>query len=154
MEDTEYALPLGESTKRAVLQIPLLSSRATPRDEDWKSRLGQELKSLIKYVEMCKLADTEWFRLQPENKTGTKWTGTCWYVHEMKKYEFKLEFELPVAYPMSPFELVLPELDGKTPKMYRGGKICLSTHFKPLWSRNVPRFGIAHALALGVSSLP
>ena len=29
----------------------------------------------------------------------------------------------------------LPELDGKTAKMYRGGKICLSDHFKPLWAR-------------------
>ena len=33
----------------------------------------------------------------------------------------------------------------------RGGKICLTDHFKPLWARNVPHFGIAHALALGVS---
>ena len=36
--------------------------------------------------------------------------------------------------------------------MYRGGKICLTDHFKPLWARNVPKFGIAHAMALGVSS--
>lgn len=34
--------------------------------------------------------------------------------------------------------------------MYRGGKICLTEHFKPLWARNVPKFGIAHAMALGV----
>lgn len=33
----------------------------------------------------------------------------------------------------------------------RGGKICLTDHFKPLWARNVPHFGIAHAMALGVS---
>ena len=32
----------------------------------------------------------------------------------------------------------------------RGGKICLTDHFKPLWARNVPKFGIAHAMALGV----
>ena len=32
----------------------------------------------------------------------------------------------------------------------RGGKICLSDHFKPLWARNVPKFGIAHAFALGL----
>ena len=25
--------------------------------------------------------------------------------------------------------------------MYRGGKICLTDHFKPLWGRNVPKFG-------------
>ena len=30
-------------------------------------------------------------------------------------------------------------------------KICMTDHFQPLWARNVPRFGIAHALALGVS---
>lgn len=36
--------------------------------------------------------------------------------------------------------------------MYRGGKICLSDHFKPLWARNVPKFGIGHAMALGVNN--
>ncbi len=36
---------------------------------------------------------------------------------------------------------------------FRGGKICLTDHFKPLWARNVPKFGIAHAMALGVCCL-
>ena len=27
----------------------------------------------------------------------------------------------------------------------------MTDHFKPLWARNVPKFGIAHAMALGVS---
>ena len=27
----------------------------------------------------------------------------------------------------------------------------MTDHFKPLWGRNVPKFGIAHAMALGVS---
>jgi ufm1-conjugating enzyme 1 len=62
-------------------------------------------------------------------------------------------------------EIAIPERDGKTAKMYRyvyllifmanlsfsGGKICMTDHFQPLWAQNVPRFGIAHALALGVS---
>ncbi len=26
----------------------------------------------------------------------------------------------------------------------------LSAHFKPLWAKNVPHFGIAHALAMGL----
>lgn len=26
----------------------------------------------------------------------------------------------------------------------------MSDHFKPLWARNVPKFGIAHAMALGL----
>ena len=55
-----------------------------------------------------------------------------------------------MSYPEVAPELELPELDGKTAKMYRGGKICLDIHFKPLWSKNVPRFGIAHALAMGL----
>ena len=63
-----------------------------------------------------------------------------------------LIFQIPVTYPSTAIEIALPELDGKTAKMYRGGKICLTDHFKPLWARNVPRFGIAHAFALGVSS--
>ena len=29
----------------------------------------------------------------------------------------------------------------------------MTDHFKPLWARNVPRFGIAHAMSLGVSVL-
>ena len=58
--------------------------------------------------------------------------------------------QLPVSYPVSPFEVVLPELVHRTVKMYRGGKICLSAHFKPLWAKNVPHFGIAHELAMGV----
>ena len=36
---------------------------------------------------------------------------------------------------------------------YRGGRICLDAHFAPLWNKNAPRFGIAHALALGVSQM-
>lgn len=59
--------------------------------------------------------------------------------------------QIPVTFPTTAPEIAIPELDGKTAKMYRGGKICLSDHFKPLWGRNVPRFGIAHAMALGVS---
>lgn len=84
------------------------------------------------------------------------------------KYEFDVEFDvckphnlitevliyfllqIPVTYPTTAPEIALPELDGKTAKMYRGGKICLSDHFKPLWARNVPKFGIGHAMALGV----
>ena len=79
--------------------------------------------------------------------------------------------QIPVTYPTTAPEIALPELDGKTAKMYRGGKICLTgikynfqfiiliykiqiivstDHFTPLWARNVPKFGIAHAMALGV----
>jgi ufm1-conjugating enzyme 1 len=61
--------------------------------------------------------------------------------------------QIPVTYPGTAPEIALPELDGKTAKMFRGGKICISDHFKPLWARNTPKFGIAHAIALGVRDL-
>lgn len=65
----------------------------------------------------------------------------------------KYGFQIPVTFPTTVPEIAIPELDGKTAKMYRGGKICLSDHFKPLWAKNVPKFGIAHAMALGVRLL-
>lgn len=70
---------------------------------------------------------------------------------EKCNFIFVINSKIPVTYPATAPEIALPELDGKTAKMYRGGKICLTDHFKPLWGRNVPRFGIAHAMALGVS---
>eukprot|EP00126_Sphaerothecum_destruens_P000881 Sdes_comp11597_c0_seq1m2785 len=93
--------------------------------------------------------DNDWFRLE-SNKEGTKWFGKCWFVHHWLKYEFEVEFDIPVTYPETAPEIALPQLDGKTAKMYRGGKICLTDHFKPLWGKNVPKFGIAHVLALGL----
>uniref|UniRef100_A0A803YGD8 Ubiquitin-fold modifier-conjugating enzyme 1 n=1 Tax=Meleagris gallopavo TaxID=9103 RepID=A0A803YGD8_MELGA len=70
----------------------------------------------------------------------TRWSGRCWHIHELLKYEFAIEFEIPVTYPNTAPEIAIPELDGKTAKMY-------SDHFKPLWARNVPKFGLAHLMA-------
>lgn len=76
-----------------------------------------------------------------------RWTGKCWYIYNFVRYEFDLQFEIPATYPSTPIEMELPELDGKTHKMYRGGKICLDIHFAPLWAKHQPKLGIAHALA-------
>ncbi|XP_014371692.2 ubiquitin-fold modifier-conjugating enzyme 1 [Papilio machaon] len=141
---------VDESTRKTLSSIPLLKTKAGPRDKElWVNRLKEEYQALIKYVENNKSADNDWFRLESD-KTGTRWFGKCWYVHNLLKYEFDLEFDIPVTYPTTAPELALPGLDGKTAKMYRGGKICLTDHFKPLWARNVPKFGIAHAMALGL----
>ncbi|KAL1240673.1 Ubiquitin-fold modifier-conjugating enzyme [Trichinella spiralis] len=103
--------------KKSLSSIPVLKTKAGPRDQAlWTQRLKEEYSTLIKYIEMNKENDTDWFRLESDSN------GTRWF-----------------------------ELDGLTPKMFRGGKICLSDHFKPLWSRNVPKFGIAHAFALGLA---
>lgn len=143
--------PIDESTKRTVQKIPLLTTRAGPRDgEQWTKRLKEEYLALIQYVKMNKEADNDWFTIE-SNKAGTRWTGKCWSFHNGLRYEFDLEFEIPATYPVANPELCIPELEGKTSKMYRGGKICLTIHFAPLWQKNVPRFGVAHALALGVS---
>ena len=61
------------------------------------------------------------------------------------------QFDIPATYPTTAPEIELPELEGKTAKMYRGGKICLTIHFKPLWAKNSPHFGVAHALCLGLA---
>lgn len=150
-EGQQVALKMDEGTKSTVQKIPLLSVKAGPTEADqWIKRLKEEYTALIKYVQINKEADNDWFTLEAANKMGTRWKGKCWYIHNYLKYSFDLQFEIPVGYPQTPIELQLPELEGKTPKMYRGGKICLTIHFKPLWARNVPHFGIAHALALGL----
>lgn len=107
----------------------------------------------IQLVELTKEQGNDWFRIE-STEDGTSWFGMCWHVHNHIKYEFDLQFELPVTYPTTPPEIELPQLDGKTAKMYRGGKICLTDHFFPLWARNVPKFGIVHALLLGVCKFP
>lgn len=134
-----------------VDKIPLLTVKAGPKDAKWEERLKEEYSALIAYVRMNQEEDNEWFEIEP-NADNTKWKGRCWYFYNFQKYEFVLQFEIPATYPDTPIELELPELDGKTPKMYRGGKICLDIHFAPLWGKNVPKFGIAHALALAVKS--
>ncbi|KAL6012749.1 hypothetical protein ACLOJK_003238 [Asimina triloba] len=140
------------STKSTLTQIPLLSTKAGPRDgAAWTQRLKEEYKALIAYTSMNKSNDNDWFRISAANPEGTRWTGKCWYVYNLLKYEFDLQFDIPVTYPATAPEIELPQLDGKTHKMYRGGKICLTVHFKPLWAKNCPRFGIAHTLCLGLA---
>ena len=116
----------------------------------WGGGGAQGDAALIKYIQINKEKDSDWFTLSPQNKEGTAWKGKCWYVHNLLKYEFDLEFEIPATYPTTSPELQLPELEGKTAKMYRGGKICLTIHFNPLWAKNAPHFGLAHALCLGL----
>ncbi|CAJ0597968.1 unnamed protein product [Cylicocyclus nassatus] len=141
---------MDDATKTRLKAIPLCKTKAGPRDGDlWIERLKEEYQAIIKFVQNNKESDSDWFRLE-SNADGTKWFGKCWHYHNMVKYEFDVEFDIPITYPVTAPEIALPELDGKTAKMYRGGKICLSDHFKPLWARNVPKFGIAHAFSLGL----
>ncbi|GFE53814.1 Ufm1-conjugating enzyme 1, putative [Babesia ovis] len=147
-----------EEVKSSVLNattegIPQCATNAGPVDAaaEWEERLNEEFAALIHYVEENKANDTEWFTIDCDDK-GTKWFGECWHVHNMKTYRFRLEINIPAAYPNAPPDIVLPDLDGKTAKMYRGGSICLDAHFAPLWQKNVPRYGIAHGLALGVGT--
>lgn len=141
---------IDSQTQKTVERIPLLTVEAGPRDKDkWIERLKEELAALIQYVQINKENDNDWFQIESDD-TGMKWSGKCWYMHNLSKYEFDLQFEIPATYPSTPIELELPQLDGKTPKMYRGGKICLDIHFSPLWRANTPKFGIAHALSLAL----
>ena len=141
---------MDEHTKKTIKSIPVLRTRAGPRDAAWLERLKEEYQALIKLAQHNKDNDTDWFHLE-SNEKGTKWFGHCIHIQDYLKYQFDIEFEIPVTYPETAPEIAIPELDGKTPKMYRGGKICISDHFKPLWARNVPKFGIAHAMAMGLA---
>ena len=106
------------NTKSTLTQIPLLTTKAGPRDgAAWTQRLKEEYKSLIAYTQMNKSNDNDWFRISASNPEGTRWTGKCWYVHNLLKYEFDLQFDIPVTYPSTAPELELPQLDGKTQKV-------------------------------------
>ncbi|CAK9303871.1 unnamed protein product [Gordionus sp. m RMFG-2023] len=136
---------------KTIPNIPYLKTKAGPRDKDlWPQRLKEEYQALIAYMTKNKECDSDWFRLE-SNKEGIQWKGKCWLYQDRIKYEFDMQFEIPALYPVVAPEISLPQLDGKTAKMYRGGYICTSDHFKPLWSKNVPKFGIAHALCLGLA---
>ena len=131
--------------------LPSFKINAGPLDLLWSERLKEELVALIDLVEANTASDKDWFDIQPIDDTGLKWEGTCWYIHEHVKYVFKVQFEIPATYPATPIEIELPELDGKTAKMYRGGKICMDIHFAPLWRSMAPKYGVIHSLcyALG-----
>ncbi len=63
---------MDEQTKEKLKKIPLLTVNAGPRDgEEWIKRLKEEYAALIKYVQMNKEADMDWFFLE-SNKTGTR----------------------------------------------------------------------------------
>lgn len=141
---------MDPQVRESVSRIPLMKTKAGPRDGDnWTQRLKEEFASLIQFVENNKASDNHWFQIEC-NAQGTRWYGKCWHYYKNEKYEFDVEFDIPITYPQTTPEIALPALDGKTVKMYRGGKICMTTHFHPLWARNVPFFGISHALALGL----
>uniref|UniRef100_A0A9I9CH30 Ubiquitin-fold modifier-conjugating enzyme 1 n=1 Tax=Cucumis melo TaxID=3656 RepID=A0A9I9CH30_CUCME len=112
------------NTKSTLTQIPLLTTKAGPRDgAAWTQRLKEEYKALIAYTQMNKSNDNDWFRISAANPEGTRWIGKCWYIHNLLKYEFDLQFDIPVTYPSTAPELELPELDGKTQK------VCVSIDF-------------------------
>lgn len=56
---------VDESTRKTLANIPLLKTKAGPRDkEEWLERLKEEYCSLIKYVENNKQADNDWYLKQ------------------------------------------------------------------------------------------
>ena len=139
-----------DSEKRSTVSAPLLTINASPRDEDWPARLKEEYTSLIQYISKNKEDGNDWFKIESD-PDGKKWNGKCWHTQNYTKYEFSFEFSIPSAYPNSAPEILIPELEGKTAKMYKGGKICLTDHFFPLWARNTPKYGISHLLIFGLS---
>lgn len=131
-------------------KLPIFTINSSPLDPKWGDRLREELVALVNLVERNEEEETDWFMIEPIDEKGLKWNGTCSAIYQMRKYTFKVQFEIPATYPATPIEIELPELDGKTAKMYRGGKICMDLHFAPLWRANSPKYGIVHALCLAL----
>lgn len=61
--------------------------------EDWMTTCDHFPS--FQYVQNNKDSGTDWFRLE-SNKEGTKWFGKCWYVHNLLKYEFDVEFDVSI----------------------------------------------------------
>merc|ERR1712137_818448 len=109
MTDTEPpAVPSAgpdNETKKLMGKLPLLTVKAGPRDgKGWEDRCKEELMALIQYQKVNKENGNDWFTLTP-NRTCTRWTGKVWYVHNLLKYEFDIEFDIPVTYPTTNPEL-------------------------------------------------
>ena len=84
-------------TKRSVQKIPLLKTRAGPRDgAEWVKRLKEEYAALIQYIKQNKENDNDWFTIKSD-KNGHKWEGKCWYFYESVKYEFDLSFDVSLV---------------------------------------------------------
>ncbi|KAF7456023.1 Ubiquitin-fold modifier-conjugating enzyme 1 [Cryptosporidium felis] len=148
-----YCFPGKSPMNRYLIgdQVPPITINAGPSDNLWPERLKEELRALIGYVSLLKDSGEEWFKIKPY-QNGTRWVpeGPGHVIHRNLRPLLQKP-QIPEKYPITPFEIEIPELDGKSPKMYRGGKICLDIHFIPLWSRNCPKFGIVHALVSGLA---
>jgi len=128
-----------------------LSVKAGPLDPQWEDRLKEEYGALIQYMKQAREEGTDWFRLKATDSTGTRWEGVCWTFNQFKKYEYQFHITIPSSYPNAPPDIFVPALEGRTPKIYVGGRICLDIHFQPLWIQRVPYLGIVHALTKGLA---
>ena len=63
--------------------------------------------ALIKYIEFNKKEDNDWVKIEATNKEQTKyiyicmynnnrWKGKCWYIHNLVRYDFDLQFEVNI----------------------------------------------------------
>merc|ERR1711924_558695 len=85
--------------------------------------------AMIKYVEINKANDNDWFKLD-SNDDGTKWEGSCWYVYNLIKYEFKLEFEIPAGYPTVPIEYNCQSSMGRHRRCTAGERFVSTSTFR------------------------
>jgi hypothetical protein len=106
------------------------SSQAQTEIDAWKKRLKEEYSVLVTYMKALKADDALWFSCKevthddsgapiPDGHRGEQWRGEAWWYHENMRYKFQMIIQLPVGYPAVPPEIILPQLLGKTPKMYR-----------------------------------
>lgn len=72
------ALGAAQGARRPSGPPPNPLIRCAPRLHACRIQIRpQELQALIKYIQMNKESDTDWFTIQPQDG-GKRWTGKCW----------------------------------------------------------------------------
>ena len=104
------ACPFDVINKLHPVFVPMIEERSSNYDTgaeegDRKCKfcvLSNCYFFILQYVQTNKEQDNDWFRLE-SNKEGTRWFGKCWYIHELLKYEFDVEFDVSKVHGFSVF---------------------------------------------------
>ncbi|RXH71524.1 hypothetical protein DVH24_018879 [Malus domestica] len=113
--------------------------------------------SRFEYTQMNKSNDNDWFRISAANPKGTRWTGKCWYVYTSSSTS-------SISSSISPSPTPPPHLNSSSLTRRQDPKgrpyfdftifplppfLFSDCNLSPLISG--PRFGMAHALCLGLA---
>ncbi|XP_037267798.1 ubiquitin-fold modifier-conjugating enzyme 1 isoform X2 [Falco rusticolus] len=104
-----------EAARRAVAELPLLRTSAGPRDrEGWAPRLKEEYRALIQVCRAKPRRSGSPVRREQQARRQRLVPSRV----QRRGHPVVREVLIPVTYPSTAPEIAIPELDGKTAKMY------------------------------------